>query len=111
MSDTVCRSVCQTGKLWLWAGPDGAASWHFITLDGEAGEEIAAHEAVRRLELGSGRGFGSVKVAARIGGTVWRTSVFPSKAHQGYLLPVKASIRKAEGLAAGDDVSVELDLL
>ena len=107
MSDTVCH----TAKLWLWSGPDGSTSWHFITLDGEAGEAIAAHEVVRRLELGSGRGFGSVKVEARIGETLWRTSVFPSKAHDGFLLPVKAGIRKTEELAAGDEVSVELALL
>nr|WP_283773357.1 DUF1905 domain-containing protein [Altererythrobacter sp. KTW20L] len=97
--------------MWLWAGPDGSASWHFLTIDGAAGEAIAAHEALRRLELGSGRGFGSVKVEARIGGTAWRTSVFPSKAHDGYLLPVKLTVRKAEDLAEGDAVTVELALL
>jgi hypothetical protein len=84
-------------------------------IDGAAGEAIAAHGAMRRLELGPiagrGRGFGSVRVEARIGDTRWRTSVFPSKAHAGYLLPVKLAVRKAEDLAAGDMAEVELVLL
>lgn len=106
MSDTVTH----TGQLWLWAG-EGNGSWHFLTIDGEAAEAIRAHEAMRRLELGKGRGFGSVKVNAVIGESRWTTSVFPSAAHKGYVLPVKASVRKAEGIAAGASVVVELDLL
>ena len=107
MSDTVAANA----QLWLWQGPEGTAAWHFLILDGAAGEAIAAHEAMRRLEFGRGRGFGSVKVKARIGDTRWATSVFPSKSHDGYLLPVKVSVRKAEDLAAGDVVGVELELL
>ncbi len=107
--------LTHTALLWLWTSPEAPATWHFLTIDSAAGEAIAAHEAMRRLELGprSGRarGFGSVKVRARIGGSEWATSVFPSKAHDGYLLPVKAAVRKAEKLAAGDNIAVELDLL
>ena len=101
--------VNHTATLWLWSG-EGQGSWHFLTIDGEAGEAISAHEAMRRLELGSGRGFGSVKVEAAIGGTSWNTSVFPSKS-EGWILPVKASVRKAEGIVAGDETEVTLTLL
>ncbi|MEO5706676.1 MAG: DUF1905 domain-containing protein [Alteraurantiacibacter sp.] len=107
MSDTVTHR----GTMWLWSGPDGGGSWHFLTIDGAAGETIKAHEVMRRLELGSGRGFGSVKVTARIGDTRWTTSVFPSSSHDGYVLPVKLAVRKAEDLAAGDEAEVELELL
>lgn len=101
-----------TATLWRWSS-DGspAGGWYFLTVDGEAGKAISAHEAMRRLELGKGRGFGSVKVRATIGGNEWATSVFPSKGHAGYLLPVKAAVRKAEGLAEDDDVTVSLELL
>ena len=34
---------------------------------------------MQRLEFGRRRGFGSVKVMARIGETQWKTSVFPQK--------------------------------
>ena len=43
-----------------------------------------------------------------IGKTRWQTSVFPSKDVAGYLLPIKASFRKAEKLGEGDTVTVEL---
>jgi len=97
--------------MWLWTTPHAPAKWHFLTIDGEAGEAIAAHEAMQRLEIGSGRGFGSVKVRAQVGGTRWDTSVFPSKEQEGYLLPVKAAVRRAEKLAVGDMIEARLELL
>jgi hypothetical protein len=106
----VSDTVAHAGQLWLWAG-EGNGSWHFLTIDGEAGEAVEAHEAMRRLELGKGRGFGSVKVTAAIGDSRWSTSVFPSAPHKGYVLPVKAAVRKAENIAAGDTVEVVLELL
>lgn len=105
------ESVIHRGTLWLWTGPEGSAAWHFLTIDGPAAEAIKAHEVMRRLELGSSRGFGSVKVKARIGSTRWSTSVFPSNAAQGWMLPIKLAVRKAEDLAAGDTTEVELELL
>lgn len=107
MTDTVTH----TGTLWLWSGPEGTAAWHFLTIDGPAADAIRAHEAIRRLEMGSGRGFGSVKVTATIGETRWTTSAFPSGSHEGYLLPIKLAVRKAEDLAAGDEAEVTLELL
>ena len=107
--------ITHRSRLWLWTTPQAPAKWHFITIDGDAGEAIGAHEAIRRLELGPragrARGFGSVKVQVQVGGSVWATSVFPSKEHRGYLLPVKAAIRKAENLSVDDMVKVRLELL
>jgi hypothetical protein len=82
----------------------------YVTIAGSAAEAIGAHELVRRLELGRRRGFGSVKVEATIGGSRWSTSVFPQK-DGGWFLPVKKAICRAEGLVAGDEVEVELELL
>ncbi len=101
--------LTQTGPLWLWTASNGVG-WHFITIDGAAGETIAANEAMRRLELGRKRGFRSQKVEAQIGETLWSTSCFPSD-DGAWLLPVKAPVRKAEGLAEGDEVRVTLTLL
>lgn len=111
MTCTMTQTLRHTGALWLWKSGDSAGGWHFLTIDGEAGEAIAAHEAMRRLELGGRRGFGSVKVEATIGQTRWATSVFPSKSRDGYLLPVKASVRRKEALAAGEEANVMLTLL
>lgn len=102
-----------TTILWLWTTDRAPASWHFLSITGDVGEEIKAHATLARLELGLSkrRGFGAVKVQATIGETVWQTSIFPDKDSGGYLLPVKAAVRKAEGLALDDDVTVHLELI
>ena len=56
------------------------------------------------------RGFNSVKVEATINDVTWRTSVFPMKSG-GYFLPVKADVRRKAGIAAGDELTVSLELL
>lgn len=104
MSETVTHN----GVLWRWTGASGSGSWHFLTIDGAAGEGLSGTALMRGLEKSLG-GFGSLKVTARIGDSTFSTSVFPSK-ELGWLLPVKASVRKAEGIAEGDTVEVELRL-
>ncbi len=98
-----------TGPIWLWRGvaKDGTptkTAWHFLTIDGEVAESI------RAASPGRTAAWGSVYVRATIGATEWRTSVFPSKNVSGYLLPVKASVRKAEKLTDGDVIRVTLAL-
>lgn len=95
--------ITVTSLLWIWKG-EAAGRWYFVTVPEEQSDEIRAHA------LGSPRGFGSVKVRARIGEITWQTSVFPLNSG-GYLLPVKAEIRRNANVAAGDEVTVELDLL
>jgi len=56
------------------------------------------------------KGFGSARVQAEIGDTRWKTSVFPHKESGGWLLPIKAAVRKAEGLLEGDAVTVTVSL-
>ena len=51
-----------------------------------------------------------MKVEATIDDVRWRTSVFPMKSG-GYFLPVKAEVRRKARIAAGDEVTVDLDLL
>ena len=92
-----------TSLLWIWRG-EAAGRWYFVTVPDEQSAEIKAHA------FGTPRGFGSVRVEARIGDVSWRTSVFPLNSG-GYLLPIKAEVRKKTGLATGDEVDVELDLL
>jgi hypothetical protein len=102
-------TICHTGPLWRWTSANSAAVWFFITIDGEAGEALSAIALMRRLESGRRGGFGSVKVRARIGDNEFATSVFPSN-ELGWMLPVKASVRKAEGLSEGSEVTVRLEV-
>lgn len=95
--------IAVSSILWVWK-TDSAGRWYFLTIPDEQSAEI------RAAAFESPRGFGSVKVEARIGGVAWRTSVFPQKSG-GYLLPVKAEVRKRAEIAAGDLVDFEMELL
>ena len=100
--------MVHTGPLWRWTTPAAPAAWHFVTINGAAGDALSATAMMRRLE-GLKNGFGSLKVIATIGDSTFSTSVFPSK-ELGWLLPVKASVRKAEGLGEGDMIDVKLEV-
>ena len=98
-----------TGPVWLWRGQakDGTptkTAWHFVTIDG------VVAEGIRMAAPGRMAAWGSVYVRVTIGATSWQTSLFPSKNVGGYLLPIKASVRKTEKLVEGDVVTVSLTL-
>lgn len=102
-------SIETEARLWRWQSARAPGAWHFLTIEGAAAD--AVHVAAVSGQWLDGRpGFGSAKVTATIGETSWRTSVFPHKASGGWLLPVKASVRKAEAIAAGDLVRVTMAL-
>jgi hypothetical protein len=91
--------------LWVWeARPD--EGWTFVSLPEDESEEI------REMTGGRGRrGFGAVRVEARIGTTVWRTSIFPDAKSGCYVLPVKKAVRKAQSIEAGDAAEVTVEVL
>jgi hypothetical protein len=103
---TETRVIDHTGPLWRWKSQktDAPAAWFFITIDGDAAVRIKSSLAQRG-------GFGSIKVSAQIGATVFQTSLFPANDVQGYMLPVKAAVRKAEMLSEGGTVELTLTLL
>ena len=86
-----------SGEMWFWRGP---APWHFITVPDE---ECGALEAASALVT---YGWGMIPVTARVGETRWKTSLFPKDGR--YIVPLKAWVRKAEGLELGDMVTVRL---
>ena len=91
------------GELWLWDARRTQA-WTFVSVPTSQSEEI--------WDLASGlrRGFGSVRVRATIGGSTWRTSIFPAS-QVGYVLPVKRQVRLAEALDVGDMALVTVELI
>jgi len=88
----------------LWEYPGQAGNWFFVTVPrAESRQILEAWQGPRKPG-------GSRPVVARIGAARWRTSLFWDRRRQCYLLPVKAAVRRQEGLAAGPRVEVELRL-
>lgn len=90
-------------ELWVWDARR-SDTWTFVTVPAELSDEL-------RISSGPPNGFGSIRVEVRVGGSTWRTSVFPDKESGCYVLPIKAAVRRAEGLAAGDAAEVALTTL
>ena len=105
MSETVTCTL----PLRQWRGERG--TYHLVTITGDGAAQIAMHERLTRLELGSRRGFGSVKVVAQIGDTRWKSSVFPQNARSEWVLLVSKKVMKAEDLAVDDELAVDIELL
>ncbi len=82
----------------------GDGAWHMVTLPEGLSDEIEARYA------GPRRGFGAVRVVARIGGSTWGTSVFPSRARGAYVMGIKRAVREAEGIDEGTRVAVSLEI-
>ena len=89
-----------SATLWKWSG----GGWHFLTLPPDTAADIRAFAAANASALGT------VRVVARVGSTEWQTSLYPSREHGSFLLPVKAAVRRAENLEAGAEVSVALEV-
>ena len=82
----------------------GQGAWHFVTVPAELSADLRERYGDRAA------GFGSLRVEVTIGGSTWRTSVFPEKSDR-YVLPVKKPVRRAEDLEAGDVVEVALTVV
>ena len=89
-----------TAEIWHWRGP---APFHFVTVPEEQAADIQA------LACDVTYGWGMIPVQARLGGTAWKTSLFPKDG--GYVLPLKDAVRRAESVELGDMVEVELTVL
>lgn len=88
--------------LWRWAAR--TEQWVFLRLPDDVSAEIADVPRPRA-------GFGAIKVSVTIGGSRWRTSIFPERTGGPYVLPVKKAVRTAEGLDVGDVARVGLETL
>lgn len=82
----------------------GDGAWHMVALPEVLSDEIEARYA------GPTRGFGAVRVKARIGTTTWGTSIFPSRSRRAYVMGIKRQVREAEGVEEGVTVAVALEI-
>ena len=89
-----------SGEVWYWRGP---APFYFVTVPREPSQQL--------LDVMSSvtYGWGMIPVNARIGETEWYTALWPKDG--GYILPLKAKVRKAERVDEGDVVTAEIQVL
>ncbi|MEV1085110.1 DUF1905 domain-containing protein [Streptomyces sp. NPDC050211] len=85
------------GRVIEWRGP---APYYFVPVPDEESADI------REVAVMATYGWGVIPVQARIGDITFETSLFPKDGR--YLLPLKNAVRKPHGLAAGDDVTVDM---
>jgi hypothetical protein len=85
----------------VWPYP-GMAAWRFLTVPKKDSETI------KKRHGKAARGWGSLPVSVKVGKTKWETSIFPDKKSGTYLLPLKAAVRRAEGIDDGDAVQYEI---
>lgn len=87
------------GKIWFWRGP---APWYFVPVPEKQSRDLNVISGLVTY------GWGVIPVHVRIGDSEWTTSLFPKNGR--YIVPIKASIRKAENLEEGDAVTVRLEV-
>jgi hypothetical protein len=87
------------GKIWFWKGP---APWFFVTVPAKESSDLKAISGFVTY------GWGVIPVHVQIGKTEWTTSLFPKD--DLYLVPIKASVRKAENLEEGNNVTIRLEV-
>jgi hypothetical protein len=87
------------GEIWHWRGP---APHHFVSVppeDAATLQSVASHVTY---------GWGMIPVTVRLGRRTWDTSLFPRDGT--FIVPLKASIRRLEGLEPGDTVDLRLTI-
>ncbi|MFC5684167.1 DUF1905 domain-containing protein [Flavobacterium sp. MAHUQ-51] len=88
-------------EAWQHAAPGG---WYFISLPQHLATEIRT--ALQSEEEGWGR----LKAVAKTGKTEWKTAIWFDTKMKTYLLPLKAEIRKKEGIIVGKKLQITLCL-
>jgi hypothetical protein len=91
-----------TAPLWEYGGE---SAWFFVTLPPDVSTSI------RDMPRAPRQGFGSIRVAVTVGSSEWMTSIFPDSKSGCFILPMKRSVRSAEGIETGSDVRVSLETL
>jgi hypothetical protein len=86
-----------SGLIWVWKGP---APWYFVTVPDEQSGDLKAILGIVTY------GWGMIPATVVIGKTEWATYLWPKDGR--YIVPIKASVRAAEGLKEGDKITVQL---
>ena len=88
-------------KVWLYPG---MAGWHFASMPKKESQEIKARFGKMA------KGWGSLPVTVTVGKTSWKTSIFPDRKSDTYLLPLKSEVRKKEGIVADKTITLSIKI-
>jgi hypothetical protein len=88
------------GPLWEWRGP---APYYFVRVPPATVEELG--EVAAEVSYG----WGMVPVEVTVGGYRWETSLWPKDG--GYLVPIRAQVRRGLELEVDDPVAVHLTIV
>lgn len=88
-----------SGEIWYWRGP---SPFYFVTVPEEQCRDL------REVAAALSYGWGCLPVTVTLGDSTWQTSMFPKDG--GYIVPVKAKVRRAEDVDEGVVVDLRLAL-
>ena len=88
-----------SGDVWFWRGP---APHHFVWVPEDGAAQIDDVAAAVTY------GWGMIPVTVHLGASTWTTSLWPKDG--GYIVPLKAAVRRAEGVDIGDVVTLRLGI-
>jgi hypothetical protein len=88
-----------SGEIWFWKGP---SPFHFVSVPEDLCDALDATAGLVSY------GWGMIPVTARVGRTEWSTSLWPKDG--GYIVPLKAAVRRAEGLELGNTTTIRLSV-
>jgi hypothetical protein len=87
------------GEIWHWRGP---SPFYFVTVPEQQCRDLRAVAAAVSY------GWGCLPVTVTLGESTWQTSMFPKDG--GYIVPVKAKVRRAEDVDEGMLVDLRLEV-
>lgn len=88
----------------VWIYP-GMSAWHFVYIPKKQGIDIKSRFGA------NSKGWGSIPVIVAKGKSTWKTSIFPDKKSGSYILPIKAEIRRKEGIYNGDIINFTISCI
>lgn len=91
-----------TFKNRVWRDPK-AMGWYFVDLDDSLSQKI------KKLSDKSVSKYGLVKSLATIGGTSWKTTLFPTKKGN-YVMSIIKSVRQKEKIEDKDMLEVKIEI-
>lgn len=87
------------GKVWKYKGATG---WHFVTMSARLSNKIRGNHGM------SEEGWGRLKTIASVEGFEWKTAIWFDRKSGGYLLPIKAEIRRKANISEGSTISIHV---